>query len=183
MNRNKQPLTADLIRRCFGRGARISGGFLGPYRVKTKSGGEVVIRPKEIKVISGGDDAYHATTLLIHELGWENPVARGSREFMMGAVLHGEDLGVNVRTDHRKPGAGFLRGLVVMGIVALGLASQDPSVFLGALIVALFVGWAMARSAKLEARRKSEEMGFHYPRLHGQRRDASREDAEREGWI
>src|SRR5271165_6878580 len=93
----------DLIKRHFGSDAKVRG-WGGNYRVKTPRGGEVRITPNGIEVIVGGHDIYRACTLLVRDK-WGSATIRGSREAMLGAVAHGEVLGVDIRADHRNPRA------------------------------------------------------------------------------
>lgn len=177
-------ITKDLIRTYFGRSAKVRG-FGGHYRVKTPTGGEVVITPSNIKVIFGGDDVYRACTFLARDK-WGCAKVTGSREAMLGAVAHGEAWGVNVRADHSDPRAVSARVFVCLCIVGLGLAmgaGQDDSALLITLFVAVCVWALMKRSAQHAEQRRAEEMGFHYPRVHGTAGAASHDDAEREGWV
>jgi len=177
-------ITKDVIRAYFGEGAKV-WGFGGHFRVTTRTGGEVVIGPNQIKVILGGDDVHRACTLLARDK-WGGATVRGSREFMLGAVAHGEAWGVNIRADHSEPGAAFLRGLVFVGVVVVGLmmgGGQDATGMVVTLCVAAVVWWAMKQSAKREEQRKREQMGFHYPRVDGTAGAASHDHAKREGWV
>jgi hypothetical protein len=178
-----KPISRNLIRKYFGKRAKIIG-FGGYYRVTTPTGGEVVISPREIKLIFGGDDVYRAVTLLAGER-WGRAKARGSREFMLGAVAHGEASGVNIQADHSDRLAPFVRGLVFVCIVVAGLAmgsAQNGSGVAITLCVAVGIWWAMKRSARREEQRKAEQLGFHYPRVQGTAGAASDDELERKGW-
>ena len=168
----------------FGKGAKITG-FGGHYRVTTPTGGEVLIKPNEFKLIFGGDDVYRACTLLSQQM-WGSATVRGSREFMLGMMAHGEANNVNVRADHSNRLAPFWRAFVFMCVVIVGLmlgGARDGSVLLFTLLVAVAIWMAMKRSAKREEQRKAEQLGFHYPRVQGTAGAASDEELERKGWV
>jgi len=105
---------------------------------------------------------------------------------MLGAVAHGEAWGVPIRPDYTKRGAGARRFLVaffiVIGAVKLGIAQTDEGMIV-ALAVAFAVYLAMRHAAKQTAQMQAEQMGYHYPRIHGPARGASRENAARKGWL
>jgi hypothetical protein len=167
----------------FGKSAKIRG-FCGYYRITTPTGGEVVISPREIKLIFGGDDVYRAVTLLSRDK-WGRATVRGSREFMLGMMAHGEANNVNVRADHSNRGAAFARGFVFVCVVLVGLASggaQNGATILFTLCAAAAIWSAMKRSARREEQRKAEQLGFHYPRVHGTAGAASDGELERKGW-
>ena len=50
------------------------------------------------------------------------------------------------------------------------------------LVAAAAIWSAMKRSAKREEQRKAEQLGFHYPRVHGMAGAASDDELERKGW-
>jgi hypothetical protein len=179
-------INRNLIRKYFGSGARITG-FGGHYRVTTDTGGEVIISPNKIRTVFGGEDVYRAVALLSREK-WGNKgvKVRGSQEFMLGAMLHGEANGLKVRSDHSSRSAAFFRGLVCIGIIAGGLKLCDPQnggEILLTVGLAFVVFAAMKRSARREEQRKAEALGFHYPRTEGSAGAASTDDLERGGWL
>ena len=180
-----RPVTKDLIRKYFGRSAKILG-FYGHYRVKTDSGGEVVISPNHAKIIFGGDDTYKALTLLMGECWGGAKASGGSREFMLGAMAHGEAWGVNIRPDYRDKGAAFARAVVFLLIVLVGFglgAGKDAFGLLVTVFMAVVVVAAMARSAKRKEQAQAEAMGFHYPRVQGSARFSDDEDLEKGGLL
>ena len=234
-----RPINRDVIRTYFGKRAKIFG-FGGYYRVTTPTGGEVVITPNHIRQVFGGEDIYRATALLAGRK-WDHAKARGSREFMLGAVAHGEANGVDnvpfgdyavhdpamkphltraihdyffaksleklrpggvmalitsrytmdkqgdaIRADHSSREAAIVRGLVFVVIVVIGLLmgrAENWSGMFIALGAAIVIRWVMKRIARREEQRKAEQMGFHYPRVHGTAGAASDDDLERKGWI
>ena len=185
MGRYKR-ITKEMVRRHFGSRARIRWIALGAWRVTTQTGGDVTITQTKIRLRSGGDDVYRACVLLAGE-AWGGGVAnRGSREFMLGAVAHGEAWNVPVRPDYTKRGAGakrfFVAFFIVLGAVKIGIAqSNEGMVF--ALALAFAVYFAMRHRAKREAQGEAERMGYHYPRVQGTAGAASRDDLERKGWL
>lgn len=179
-----KPVNRDLIRTYFGKGAKISG-FGGHYRVTTPTGGEVLIKPNKIDLVFGGDDVYRAVTLLSREM-WGSAAVRGSREFVLGMMAHGEANDVNVRADHSSRAAPFKRAFVFVCVVIAGLmlgGARDGSVLVFTLLVAVAIWMAMKRSAKREEQRKAEQLGFHYPRVQGNAGAASDDELERKGWV
>jgi hypothetical protein len=181
-----KPVTKKLVRKYFGEDAKIRG-FDGSYRVTTPTGGEVVTSSKGMRLITGGDDTYRAMILLIGECWGKGTAGPGSREFMLGAMAHGEACGVPIRPNFKSRGAVFARWFVFIIILLIGFGigggQQDSSIPFATVVVAVLTVAAMARSAKREDQRKAEELGFHYPRIHGLSRAASREDAEQKGWL
>jgi hypothetical protein len=179
-------ITKEMIRGYFGSSARIRATGFGVWRVTTPTGGEVIITQQKIRFISGGDDVYQACTLLIGEAWGSCTAGPGSREFMLGMAAHGEAWGVPVRPDYTKPGAGAKRFLVafliVIAALKIGIAQTDEGMFL-TLVFAAIVCFAMRSSSRQQARKEAEQMGFHYPRVHGQGRGAAREDAARKGRL
>ena len=188
MNKNvikgrKKRASRELVRECFGNKASITG-FGGHYRVKTPTGGHVVIEPTRITFLFGGDDTYKAGILLSGKL-WGHGVARGSREFMMGAVAHGDAWGVNVRADHSDRWAVLQRTAGCFLILLLGLAwgARSDNAGMIATVAAMVCFWfLMKRRATAEEQRRAEAMGFHYPRVHGAR-FADDEDLEDGGLL
>jgi hypothetical protein len=183
MRAPKKRVTRELIREYFGRNARIRG-FGGHYRVKTPTGGEVVVRPNKIKLIFGGEDTYKAVVLLSGYL-WGHGVAKGSREFMMGAVAHGEACGVNVRADHSDGWAVVRRIAAAIVLLLLGLvwgARSDNPMMIATVLAIVCVWFVMKRKARREEQRRAEAMGFHYPRVHGAE-FADEEDLEKGGLL
>lgn len=182
MGRRRKPVTKDLIRKYFGRGVRVrTRWFADGYKVLTETGGEVLISDDEMTIRSGGEDVYHALTLLGDEL-WGKITAYGPRESVMAWVAHGEALGVNVRP-------GIKRGWFWRFIMTtLSLTSAANMVFgdgrgLSVLLFSLLILWLMRRSAKRREREFAEEIGYHFPRVHGRAGAAANEDLEREGWL
>ena len=182
--RHKRP-NREVIRMLFGSDARIRG-FGGSYRIKTDTGGEVIVRPRLIRLVTGGDDVFRASVLLAGHL-WGGGVARrGSREFVLGAVAHGEAAGVKIRGDYTDPKAASRRMLVSVVIVLAAMWSgvteqADGALITGAVVLAIYAG--MARSAKLQAQREGEQLGYHYPRVSGAAGATRHDDAARRGWL
>jgi hypothetical protein len=185
MKRYKR-ITREMLRQCFGGGAKIRGGWFGAWRVTTDTGGEVVITQKRIRLITGTDDVYRACVLLIGAAWGGATAEHGSREFMLGMAAHGEAWGVPIRPDYTKRGAGAKRFLValfiVLGGVKIGIAQTDEGM-LFTLAVAVAVYFFLRHGAKQEAQKEAEQMGYHYPRVQGTAGAASRDDLQRKGWL
>jgi hypothetical protein len=183
MARKSKRITRELIRACFGDDARIS--WVYPWRVRTWSGGEVVITQSTIKTIFGTEDTYRAITLLVAEC-WGAAVSHGSNEFMLAAVMHGEAAGVPIRPDYGNKHAGLARALAFCFILFIGLSMGAAHSFGALLFTLLFdvaIIAAMANNEKHKKQEKHEQMGFPYPRVYGSAGPARREDAKRRGWI
>jgi hypothetical protein len=163
MKRKHKPITKDLIKKHFGKDAKVHG-FCGHYRVTTP-GGEVTIRPNKINLVYGGDDIYRAIALLAGECWGGARAGQGSREFMLGLIAHGDAWGVNVQPDFRDRGAAFARWFVAIALFCLVcmIVPNDIGAVL-ALPLPLLVFWLMKRKARREEQRKIEAGGFHYPR-------------------
>jgi hypothetical protein len=185
MRRYKR-ITKDMVRQYFGTGARIRSAGLGAWRVTTPTGGEAIVTQTKIRVICNTEDVSQASVLLSGE-AWGGATARdGSREFMLGAAAHAEAWGVPLRADYTKRSDGakrfFAAFFIVIAALKLGIAQTDEGMTL-TLLVAFLVYFAMRHGALKKARRETETMGFHYPRIHGAGRGASREEAARKGWL
>jgi hypothetical protein len=178
-------ITREMVRQHFGGGAKIRSAGLGAWRVTTATGGEVVITQRKIRVKSGMDDVYRACVLLSRE-AWGGGTVQGSREFVLGAVAHGEAWDVPIRPDYSKRGAGAKRFLVsffiVIGALKIGIAQTNEGMLL-TLAFALAVYFAMRHGSKQKAQKEAEQMGYHYPRVQGTAGAASHDDAERKGWV
>jgi hypothetical protein len=168
MRRKEKPITRALIRKYFGKNASI-WDFGGWYRVTTPGGGLVRIGPGErARLVYGGDEVYRALMGLLGECwGVVKAGGLGSREVLLGAIAHGEALGVNVQPDFRDRWATFARWCVALGIIvasiAMKLDTTDTGAFL-TLLVAVAVFFLMKRKARREEQYKLETGGFHYPR-------------------
>lgn len=185
MRRSKR-ITKDMVRQYFGSGARIRSAGLGAWRVSTPMGGEAVITQTKIRVVCNTEDVGQAAVLLCGEAWGGATTKNGSREFMLGAAAHGEACGVPIRSDYTKRGDGakrfFTAFFIVIAALKLGVAQTDEGMIL-TLAFSFIVYFAMRHSARQAARRETEAMGFHYPRIHGAGRGASREEAARKGWL
>ena len=148
----------------------------------------MMISPKGMKLVFGGDDVYRACTLLAGDRWGTAKVRGGSREFILGMMAHGEASGVAVRVDHSSRFATFMRRMVFLVLDRCGpgdgfLAGwrsppvPSPSAWRSCL------WWLMKRSAKRKEQHKAEQLGFHYPRVHGTAGAASHDDLERKGWV
>jgi hypothetical protein len=176
MKREHKLITPEMIRRYFGQDARITS-FMGRYRVRTADGGEVKISQSNINPLYGGSDVHRAITLLGNEAWGGLTVNGGPAEFKLAMLAHGEAEGVNIRI---RPRGTFGSALVAALLVVIGSSFMDP-VLSG--VLALIVWLLLRRSAKLDAQREAEKLGFAFPRVGGDPRNARREDAEREGWL
>lgn len=182
MGWRRKRLTKDLIRKYFGRGARIrSRWFADGYKVTTPSGGELLISAKEFTIVIATDDVMHSMTLLGYEL-WGGITANGSREFIMAQMAHGEALGVNVRPGIKR--GWFWRTVMITCVIYGAFAAingDDDGIIL--VLFAAWILWLMKRSAKRKLQQLAAEVGFNFPRVHGTAGASSDEDLEREGWV
>jgi hypothetical protein len=181
--RKRKKITRELVRAVFGDDAKISWFY--PWRVKTLTGGEVVISQRNIKTITGTEDTHRAVALLVREC-WGKATSNGSPEFVLAQVMHGEAAGVPIRADYTNKNAGVLQlAVFVLILFAGGMlgAADNSSALLFTLLAAVAVAAAMAESEKRKARKKHEQMSFPYPRVYGSAGAARREDAKRRGWL
>jgi hypothetical protein len=161
-------ITKDLIRKCFGKDARIHE-FAGVFRVTTQTGGKVVITPNKILLGIGGDDAYQGMTQVAGAVRdhWK---ARGSREFMLAAIAHGEAWSVNIQPDFTDRRATLIRWCVATGLFLIGyllLPDERGGDFraFAIFLMAAFLSFCwLKRKALQEEQRKIEAGGFTYPR-------------------
>jgi hypothetical protein len=192
MKHKNKPITKELIKKYFGKNAKVHG-FAGHYRVTTPTGGKVTITQSEVKLIYGGDDVYRAMTLLMGEC-WGSGKVRGSREFMLAFVAHGEASGVNIQPDFRDSGATFARWVVAMLLFVVGCmvadgmnAANNDTTAGGAILFVLLgpflVFSLMKRAARREEQRKLETGGFTYPRQAQGAEYANDDDLRKGGLI
>lgn len=185
MKRKSKPITKELIRKYFGKNAKVYG-FGGRYRVTTPTGGVVTITQNEVKVLYGGDDVYRAQTLLIGEC-WGSGKVHGSREYMLASIAHGEAEGVNIQPDFRDSGATVSRWFFALLVFVIGcmIAPNNMSAA-GAVLVLLapvVVFFLMKRVARREEQRKLETGGFTYPRQPHGAEYANDDDLRKGGLI
>jgi len=188
MTRKRKPFTRALVKKHFGKHAKVHG-FAGRYRITTDTGGEVVITPDKLRVIFGGEDVYRASVMLVGEC-WGTAKAAGTREFMLASVAHGEAWGVNVRPDFRDWKATLARWCLSILVFFVGCsmlpgdARQGPddwAMFL-VLILSVLVFFLMKRKARHEEQRKLELGGFIYPRQ-AQGADFANDDDLKQGGL
>jgi LPXTG-motif cell wall-anchored protein len=169
MKRRTKPITRVVIKKYFGKDAKVYG-FGGHYRVVTPSGGEVSISQKKINTIYGGEDVYRAVVLLAGECWGGLELKGGSRESMLASMAHGEALGVNVQPnfeERREVVARWfsaLLALIVSYVTLLPHTGDPATAALGAMLAAMAIFVSMRRKAKRKAQRKLETSGFLYPR-------------------
>lgn len=175
MRRKEKPVTRALIRKYFGKEARI-WDFGAWYRVTTPGGGLVTIGPGErARLVYGGDEVYRALIGLLGECwGVVKAGGNGSREFLLGAIAHGEALGVNVQPDFRDWKATLARWVVAVLVYFIVFAMLVPDgpvsdrrgnmpAMIG-LVSAAVVFFLMKRQARRREQHKLVTGGFHYPR-------------------
>jgi hypothetical protein len=168
MSQTRTPLTKDLIRKHFGRDAKVYGSG-DRYRVMTRMGGEAVITSRRITPIYGGDEIYRATASLANDL-WGGMIVNGNgvaRESVLAFVAHCEVLGVNVQPSYRNPWDTFARWFVAIAILcASGYAGlfEDWRGAVGVPLLTLAIFRGMKKKARRMEQRKLEASGFHFPR-------------------
>jgi hypothetical protein len=188
MKQRRKPITRAVIKKYFGKDARVIG-FGGRYRVTTPSGGELLISQKKIKLIFGGDDIYRAMTLLEGECWGAVKAGHGSREFMLASIAHGEALGVDVQPDFEDKGATFGRWCSAVFVFIAGYAmildkhAGRALAVIGALLAAALVFKLMKRDARRKEQRKLETSGFLFPRQTSGAEYASEEELRKAGLI
>jgi hypothetical protein len=183
----RKPITRALIKKYFGKDARIVG-FGGHYRVTTPNGGEVIISQKKIKLIFGGEDIYRAMILLEGECWGSVKAGHGSREFMLASIAHGEALGVDVQPDFEDKEATFSRWfgavfVLVITFVMILPHEGDALAAMGALLAAVLVFNLMKRDARRKEQRKLETSGFLFPRQTTGAEYATEEELRKGGLI
>jgi hypothetical protein len=183
----RRKITPEMIRKYFGPDANVEERFFGGFRVTTRTGGDVEITQTETRLHAGGDDVYEALTLLSAE-AWGGMTAFGPHEHVVAMMAHGEALGVSV-TPQVKTGGGCLRifaapFVFMMALGGVSAAGGHPVI--GFSAAALVTGWvwnAMKKSAEREGRRQAQVLRYPHPRIHGGHRQATRDDAARQGWL
>lgn len=183
----RKPITRALIKKYFGKDARIIG-FDGCYRVTTRTGGEVLISQKKIKLIFGGEDIYRAMILLQGECWGSVKAGHGSREFMLACIAHGEALGVDVQPDFEDKGATFGRWCVAVFVLVITYVMTQPGAgdalaAMGALLAAALAFNMMKRDARRKEQRKLETSGFVFPRQTNGAEYATEEELRKGGLL
>jgi hypothetical protein len=179
MKRERKTITPDMVRKYFGRSAKISS-FAGRYTVKTPNGGKVKISQSKITTVYGGSDVYRAVVLLEGE-AWGGCKVNGPPEFKLAMIAHGEAEGVNVQVGER---GRWARMIVSVLVAWVGITLSDPGVWTFVWLLVSGGVWRLMKCiAKRQAQEEADQLGFAFPRVGGDPRDALREDAEREGWL
>jgi hypothetical protein len=193
VKKKKQRITIELIKRHFGNDVKIKKSLGGVFRVTTPTGGSIEIKQDGFRLYGGGEDVYRAITLLAADC-WGGFKASGPREHILACMAHGEALSVQVTPDGKQSGGGCARisgafmvamiGLPASGIAFLFGGDDAAHVGMGITAIAVLVLWLlMAREQKEQERRRSQEMRSIFPVVHGLPRDASLDDADRQGWL
>jgi len=68
-------LSKHVVRECFGKKASITSLLFGGYKVKTRSGGSVIVTATEFKKLNGGNDIYEGVARLAKAMSWP-PISR-----------------------------------------------------------------------------------------------------------
>jgi type IV secretion system protein VirD4 len=90
-------LTGKLIKECFGPDAKISGGLLGDYRVRTPSGGKFWISAKEVRHRGASAEDAAAAVLLWKRLGHETMTVTGDTKSTLNWVSAAQAQGIQIR--------------------------------------------------------------------------------------
>jgi hypothetical protein len=182
MQWNEKPVTRAVLKKYFGKDARIFG-LEGCYRVATRNGGLVRIGPGERrwKLVKGGEDVHQALVLLAGEC-WGSLKVRGSREYVRGMIDHGEACGINVQRDFTDRRATFARWCVALLVFCIGATVVEdirgPEAEVHSanwaawipLVLSLVVFSVMKRLARREELRKLENEAALRPLSAGNQR-------------
>lgn len=71
-------LSKVLVQQCFGADAKVNSLLFGGYKVKTFSGGSVILMEHEFKNLTGGNDVYEGVARIAKAMGWPKLMASGS---------------------------------------------------------------------------------------------------------
>ena len=183
----RKRITAKMIRRHFGREAEIEEKLFGGFRVTTPTGGDLEIDQTIVKPHAGGEDVYRAMIGLCAE-AWNDMVVSGPHEHVIASMAHGEAAGVNVLPAVEGSGGClrfFVATLVFLFVFGLCIAAGIHE-FLALIIAGAVSYLASKRVRKVQSRnalRRGQPYRFQYPSVHGDEREASREDAKRKEWL
>jgi hypothetical protein len=183
----RKPITKKMICRRFGDDTKIQTKFFGGHNITTPTGGDVDIDDDGFRIHCGGEDVYRAIVLLGSD-AWGHLTVYGSNDHVMATMAHGEALGVKVTPIVKEGGAGCLRFFLatLVFFICLGMTARAGGSE-GAFLLSLLVAWGVSRLLRKREeraeRRRGQRYRYAYPRIHGENREASREDASREGWL
>lgn len=185
-------MKAKLIQRHFGKHAKVRRKLFGGFNVTTPGGGDIDISDEEFTIHSGGEEVYRSVVSLASE-AWGGLTVWGGADHVMATIAHADALGtIQVTPVVKDSGDGCLR--FVIAIFLLSITSSIIWHFaktelqqLGGIALALFFTLAINRlikkSQERAERRRGQKYRHLYPTVHGGKRDADREDADRQGWL
>lgn len=169
--------------------AKIRSRFFGGFKVTTPSGGDFEIDSNDHTVIHVGGSDDHANLVRMYRDVFGNVTVDGNPQVIANVIAHGAVEGVPVIPEVKKSGDGCLRYIAVFlaFFIALGFFGQFSDNGVVPFILAIGVAGAVSNAMKDRETRKQRRRGQQYrdamPRVHGGRREVSRRDAERQGWL
>jgi hypothetical protein len=184
-------ITKTMIRKHFGEDCEVRRKLFGGFNVTTPTGGDVDIKGHKISVHSGGEDVYQAMVSLAAE-AWGSVTAFGPDDHVLATMAHGEALDVQVTPIVEDSGTGCLRFFLAILMLVIGfwivtsVATTPNEQIVGgiiALLVTVKTDGFLKKAAKRAERRAGQKYRNLQPNIHGGRRDASRDDAKRKGWL
>jgi hypothetical protein len=184
-------ITKKMIRKHFGEDCQVRRKFFGGFNVTTATGGDVEIKGDKINLHCGGADVYQAMVSLAAD-AWGGLTAFGPDDHVLATMAHGEQLDVQVTPIVEDSGTGCLRFFVAIVMLAIGFwivgsfATTTNEQIVGgiiAVIVTLKMDGLLKKAEKRAERRRGQKYRNLHPKVHGGRRDASRDDAQRKGWL
>src|SRR5271168_4576627 len=120
----QRKITETMIYKHFGPYARIEKKLFGGFVVRTPTGGHVEIYQDRHDFHAGGHDVHAALTTLGGE-AWGGLTVRGSREYILTMMAHGECTGVDVTpVVEPRSGCGAFILTVIVFFIVQGLAGK-----------------------------------------------------------
>jgi hypothetical protein len=181
-----QPITPQLIAKCFGKGTR-SKRSGSNWKVTTPFGGCVTVTPGGVKEIVGDDRVFLGVVSITHALFGTVQVSGGSPEFRRAMIEAGNKLNIPVEpTVNSSPNlAGFFWFAVVnltdIFWIAKGEWGFVPIAGLLSILAFFTFRWMAKRAAKQEYENMLYAEGFIYPRHRPGDEFASEDDFENAG--
>jgi type IV secretion system protein VirD4 len=102
-------LTRELIKQCFEDGAKIRARLRGGYKIRTRTGGSVIVKADRFKDLQGGSDIYEGVARLGKALGWPGVAIEGSVEQIAHMMQAGQLVGQPVSAAETKHFFGLIK--------------------------------------------------------------------------
>jgi hypothetical protein len=160
--------------------ASIERMFFGGWRINTRTG-FVEYKKKHFTKLVGGPAEYRGVLLSLKDFGSSHVTVSGGEKHILSATAHGLDLGIPVVPEIKAPGAGCLRGCLILFCLPIAfcvcVSITEPFIeddeirsVVGIVLTIVVMQW-FTEKLKKSAKRAAQERGQIYrntmPDVHG----------------